>query len=145
MGANRSALEVRPAGRADAPALLTLASELATSFDVDPARFDRSLDEVLVHHDCLLLVAVDGETTVGYLAASVHPTLYANGPVAWIEELMVAEAARRRGAGRALVAAAERWATTNGAHVVALATRRATTFWASVGYEESATYMRRML
>ena len=105
---SRPSRSARPAGRHTA--ILTLASELATSFDVNPARFDRSLDEVLVHHDSLLLVAVDGETTVGYLAASVHPTLYANGPVAWIEELMVDRTARRRGVARALVAAAEEWA-----------------------------------
>ena len=91
-------------------------------------------------------MAVDGATTVGYLAASVHPTLYANGRVAWIEELMVAEPARRRGVARALVAAAER--------VGASRTRRAhgqpgdaarSGVLDAVGYEESAAYLRKLL
>ena len=60
-------------------------------------------------------MAVDGPATLGYVAASVHPTLYANGPVTWIEELMVAEDARGRGVGRALVTAVERWALSRGA------------------------------
>ena len=101
MGADASAVEVRLAGRADAPALLTLAQAFATSFTVDPERFDRSLDDVLIHHDSLCSSPWTVTQTVGYLAASVHPTLYANGRVAWIEELMVAEPARRRGVARA--------------------------------------------
>ena len=136
---------MRLAGRADAPALLTLAQAFATSFTVDPERFDRSLDDVLIHHESLLLVAVDGDATVGYLAASVHPTLYANGRVAWIEELMVAEPARRHGVARALVAAAEQWAGAHQARMVSVATRRAEPFWTAAGYEESAVYLRKLL
>lgn len=141
----RSALDVRPAGRADGPALLALAQAFATSFTVDPERFDRSLDETLVHHDSLLLVAVHGGTVVGYLAASTHPTLYANGPVAWIEELMVDEDRRRDGVGAALVTAAEAWSRRRGARMMSLATRRAAAFWTAVGYEDSATYLRKRL
>lgn len=137
--------EVRPATRADAAALLTLASTFATSFVVDPARFDHSLDELLLHHDSALLVAVDGAATLGYVAASVHPTLYANGSVAWIEELMVAEEARGRGVGRALVTAVEQWGLSRGVRAVSLATRRSATFWHAVGYEESAAYLRKLV
>jgi GNAT superfamily N-acetyltransferase len=137
--------EVRPATRADAAALLTLASTFATSFVVDPARFDHSLDELLLHHDSALFVAVDGAATLGYVAASVHPTLYANGPVAWIEELMVAEEARGRGIGRALATAVEQWGLSRGVRAVSLATRRSATFWHAVGYEESAAYLRKLV
>ena len=75
----------------------------------------------------------------------MHPTLYANGRVAWIEELMVAEPARRRGVARALVAAAEQWAGANQARMVSLATRRAAAFWTAAGYAESAVYLRKLL
>jgi predicted N-acetyltransferase YhbS len=136
---------VRPALRSDATALLALAQAFAQSFTVDPERFDRSLDATLVHHDSLLLVATDGDEVVGYLGASVHPTLYANGPVAWIEELMVDEVERRAGIGRALVEECERWSVRNGARLVSVATRRAGDFWTAVGYEESATYLRKLL
>ena len=145
MGADPSAVEVRPAQRATRPALLALAQAFATSFTVDPERFDRSLDDLLLHHDSLLLVAVDGATTIGYIAASVHPTLYANGRVAWIEELMVAEGVRRRGAARSLVTAVEQWARVHEARMVGLATRRAAAFWTAAGYEESAVYLRKLL
>ena len=136
---------VRPGLRSDAPALLRLAQAFATSFTVDPERFDHSLDATLVHHDSLLLVATDAGGVVGYVTASVHPTLYANGPVACIEELMVDEVERRGGIGRALVDACEHWAVRNGARLVSVATRRASDFWTAVGYEASATYLRKLL
>jgi|HigsolmetaAR201D_1030396.scaffolds.fasta_scaffold46423_1 predicted N-acetyltransferase YhbS len=136
---------VRPAMRSDAAALLRLAQAFAGPFPVDPERFDRSLDEILIHHDSLLLVATDGDDVVGYLCASVHPTLYANGPVVWIEELMVDEVERRAGIGRALVQECERWAARSGARLASVATRDATDFWTAVGYEAPATYLRKSL
>jgi predicted N-acetyltransferase YhbS len=145
MGTASPTFTVRPALRSDAAALLRLAQAFAASFTVDPERFDRSLDATLVHHDSLLLVATDEGEVVGYLVASVHPTLYANGPVAWVEELMVDEVERRSGIGRALVEECERWAVRNGARLVTVATRRASDFWTAIGYEPSATYLRKLL
>ena len=55
-----------------------------------------------------LLVATIDDDVVGYILVSVHATLYANGPVVWIEELMVRDTDRHRGVGRNLVRAAER-------------------------------------
>ena len=81
----------------------------------------------------------------GYAAASVHPTLYANGSVAWIEELTVLESHRRLGIARLLVSSVEDWARSRGAVMMALATRRAEAFWSSVGCEASATCFRRVL
>ena len=45
----------------------------------------------------------------------------------------------------ALMAEFERWATERGAALVALATRRAAPFYLALGYEESATYFRKLL
>jgi GNAT superfamily N-acetyltransferase len=65
----------------------------------------------------------------GYVMAFVHPTFFANGPVCWVEELMVAEDQRGRGIGRALVEHVETWAASADARLVALATRRASHFY----------------
>ena len=138
-------IDVRRAELSDRNALIVLARSFATSFNVDSDAFDRSLVEALDHRDSELLVAtIDGDV-VGYVFASVHPTLYANGPVAWIEELMVRDTDRRGGVGRELVGAVERWAADRSARLIALATRRADVFWQAVGYEASATYLRKLL
>jgi GNAT superfamily N-acetyltransferase len=107
--------------------------------------FDRSFAEVLAHRDSGLFVATVSEDVVGYILASLHPTLYANGPVAWIEELMVRDTARRVGVGLALVRAVEQWASERAVRMIALATRRAEAFWKAVGYEASATYLHKLL
>ncbi len=141
----RSSVTVRPAESTDADTLLSLASSFATSFTVDAEQFGSQLDAILADAASALLVALTGREVVGYVAASVHPTLYANGPVGWIEELVVNPAHRRGGVGRLLVSTVERWAESRGAVMVSLATRRAGDFWSAVGYEASATYFRKMV
>jgi GNAT superfamily N-acetyltransferase len=92
-----------------------------------------------------LLVALDGQEHVGYLLGFQHLTFYANGPVAWAEEVYVRSQDRGRGIGRALMRAFEQWAATQGCTLIALATRRAAPFYRALGYEESATYFRKVL
>ena len=58
----------------------------------------------------------------------------------WVEEVLVTEAGRGQGTGRALMAAFETWAAEHGCALVALATRRAAPFYRALGYEESAAY-----
>jgi GNAT superfamily N-acetyltransferase len=141
----RAWIDIRRAEPKDRDELVELAADFATSFAVSTSSFDRSFAEVLAHHDSGLFVATVSEDVVGYILASVHPTLYANGPVAWIEELMVRDTARRVGVGLALVRAVEQWASERAVRMIALATRRAEAFWKAVGYEASATYLRKLL
>jgi GNAT superfamily N-acetyltransferase len=65
--------------------------------------------------------------------------------VAWVEEIMVSEALRRQGIGQLLMQEFEAWAVARGCKLVALATRRAAVFYQALGYEESATYFRKLL
>ena len=107
-------LDIRPAIASDADALWPLVREFAVSFTPERSAFERTLPELLARTDTLLLVAeVDG-AVIGYLLASVHPTFFANAPVAWVEEVMVDAESRRAGAGSALMAAAESWAADSG-------------------------------
>jgi len=57
----------------------------------------------------------------------------------------VSETARRNGIGLALEREFEAWARDRDAKLIALATRRAVSFYSAVGYEESAVYLRRIL
>jgi ribosomal protein S18 acetylase RimI-like enzyme len=143
--ARSTSVTIRRATPTDAAALLSLARSFATSFTVDAERFEEHLEALLADQASALLVAATDAGLVGYVAASVHPTLYANGPIGWIEELIVDPAQRRAGVGQLLVSAVERWIDARGGVIVSLATRRAAEFWSAVGYEASATYFRKML
>ena len=82
---------------------------------------------------------------IGYCLGFDHYAFYANGRIAWVEEITVKESVRRRGVGKVLMENFEEWSSKRGNRLVALATRRAASFYKSVGYEESARYFRKLL
>jgi GNAT superfamily N-acetyltransferase len=140
-----SAILIRNASLADGPAILQLAERFATSFVVEAAAFRASFPRLLVEPSACLLVAEINGSVAGYVLGFEHPTFYANGSVATIEEIMVAETFRRRGIGRKLVDSFSQWARSRQCRVVCLATRRAAPFYLALGFDESATYFRKLL
>ena len=137
--------QVRPAEAGDREDVAGLAAELAQSFAFCPERFRASYPSLLADPGARLLLAVNEGETLGYLLGFRHLTFYANGPVAWVEEIVVRGRVRGQGTGAALMSAFEQWAAAEGCALVALATRRAAPFYRAVGYEESAVYFRKLL
>src|SRR5215467_2032595 len=105
-----SRCQIRPAEAGDADAVADLAAELAQSFPLSRTSFHLSYQALLAADDAVLLLAVDGQERLGYLLGFQHLTFYANGPVAWVEEVLVRRQDRGRGIGRALMTAFEQWA-----------------------------------
>jgi len=138
-------VSVRRAGPPDGPAIFTLARAFATSFAVEQPAFEQAFAELLTHPEAFLAVAEADGKVVGYVLGFDHLTFFANGRVAWVEEVMVSESFRRQGIGRILMEAFEAWAAEREAKMIALATRRAADFYEALGYEESATYFRKRL
>jgi GNAT superfamily N-acetyltransferase len=138
-------VQIRRARGEDAAAVAVLASELAQSFAFARERFDQTYPALVASEDACLLVAAQGDDCDGYLLGFGHLTFYANGPVAWAEELFVRQECRGRGLGRALMGAFESWAAGRDCVLVALATRRAAPFYEALGYAESAAYLRKVL
>lgn len=138
-------LTIRPAQLADSDVLFALAGAFAASFSVERSAFESSFAALLQSPDVFLAVASDSGRVVGYVLGFDHHTFYANGRVSWVEEIMVSDDFRRRGIGRQLMENFEQWAKSRQSKLVALATRRAAAFYRSIGYDESATYFRRLL
>jgi GNAT superfamily N-acetyltransferase len=137
--------EIRHAEARDAGGVAALAAELAQSFEFSPEMFSVNYPALLASEGACLLLVVNGQEHLGYLLGFRHLTFYANGPVAWVEEIVVRGQDRVRGIGRALMNAFEQWAADQRCVLVALATRRAAPFYRALGYEESATYFRKVL
>ena len=136
---------IRKATPADYDALFTLVTRFATSFQPERDAFEKSAQQVLADEAAWWGVAERAGTILGYCLGFEHTAFYANGRMAWVEELMVQERWRRHGVGRALMAAFEEWARARRAKLVGSATRRAALFYEAVGYEASATYFRKLL
>jgi len=137
-------IDIRPATTEDVEQLWPLVKEFAFSYRPLRRAFAQSFTDLIGRSDTLILVAVAyTNTIVGYLLGSCHGTFFANGPVAWVEELMVSESVRSQGVATKLMSSAEEWARSIPAAYVALASRRAGDFYVSIGYEESATYYRK--
>src|SRR4051812_37763367 len=101
---------IRPAQVSDSEALFSLARAFATSFGVERSAFDASFAALLQSPDAFVTVATDHARIVGYVLGFDHHTFYANGRVAWVEEIMVHEDFRRHGVGRRLMESFEQWA-----------------------------------
>src|SRR5262245_45676610 len=139
------AIVIRPAVASDQQSVFDLATEVAGSFAPRGDVFARAFRPLISQDDALLVVADEAGRPVGYLLAFDHHALFANGRVAWVEEIAVRADRRRQGIGRQLMQAFEQWAQARGAVLAALATRRAADFYATLGYEASATYFRKIL
>ena len=139
------AIAIRQAVARDRDQIFALTADFATSFRPAADTFHASFTRLLNESDALLLVAEESGVVSGYLLAFDHDTLFANGRIAWLEELMVRKDRRREGIGRKLMERFEQWAISRGSVLAALATRRAAEFYLGLGYKESATYFRKAL
>ena len=144
-GREAEAVRIREAAPGDVASVRRLATQVAPSFVVDPQRFEATVPTLLRGDDRRVFVAEHHGEVLGYVLVFDHPTFYANGPVGWVEELMVGEPERGLGVGRMLMRAAEAWATSRGDALIGLATRRAGPFYEAIGYESSATFYRKLL
>ncbi|HEX2033899.1 MAG TPA: GNAT family N-acetyltransferase [Chloroflexota bacterium] len=133
---------VRPAQMADAEAVFALLCQFAVSYHPRREAFDRHYPQLLRADHATCLVAEVAGRVVGYALAFRLLTLFANGPVTELQELMVDPAHRRRGIGRRLVEAVVERARQAGALEVTVPTRRARDYYRRLGFEETATYLK---
>jgi ribosomal protein S18 acetylase RimI-like enzyme len=143
-----SGVALRRARSADLDAIAALwTSLLALHAEIDPALRvaddavpARALAQLVEDPNAAAWVAEAEARVVGFCAARVEdaPLALAESRRAEITELFVAAAARRRGLGRALVAAASEWARSRGAARVevrvAAANAAGQSFWRSLGF-----------
>ena len=138
-------INIRDAKENDITSLFPLVQDFATSFKVEEDKFKSAFQSLVENTDAKILIAQESDETIGYCLGFIHHTFYANGKVAWLEEIMVPQSHRRSGVGEILMKHYENWAASEDAKLNALATRRASKFYEAIEYEASATYYRKIL
>lgn len=136
---------VRKADLRDEGQIFDLVKKFATSFGPERSEFIKSFNRLLKDESAVILVAEKGDMIIGYCLGFDHYAFYANGRVSWLEEIMVDEPYRRNGIGEKIIKEFENWALCRGSKLIGLATRRASSFYAAMGYEESAIFFRKLL
>ncbi len=134
------ALTIRTAAPADAPRLAELSTQLGY-----PARAEDLLERLgrlAARTDTVVLVAELAGEAIGWLHA-VEIEILEDGRRCEILGLVVDATRRRSGAGRALVAAAERWGEARGLEKIAVRSNvvrvEAHPFYERLGYERVKT------
>jgi len=145
----RPGLSVRPACPSDLPAVLCLFDEMRegtrTRAGRTPEQQRLAAEErylvAMADPDSRVLLAVDDSDSgiVGMAVLSLGPlSSLVDTPTVMMTQVHVTGAARRRGAGRALVAAAAQWAEDRGAEAVAVSVypqaRESQRFYARLGF-----------
>jgi ribosomal protein S18 acetylase RimI-like enzyme len=140
--------DIRPAREEDYPALLALSPRLTTGAAPwrDPARFaiaargwiESSLALAYEDGHAVIVALLDGR--VAGLVSLAEREHFTGDLDAYVGELVTDSAVEGRGAGQALMAAAEKWAAGRGLSRITLETgahnHRARHFYERVGYEE---------
>ncbi|MBW8804176.1 MAG: GNAT family N-acetyltransferase [Catenulisporales bacterium] len=133
------ALEIRPAERADAPAINTLLHELGYPSNTEQDVVGR-LASWSGRDDLLVLAAADGQRLVGVAALAVIPYFERPGNWGRVVALVVDARVRGLGIGRRLLAACEQAALSRGCVGMEISSARRRTdahaFYRSLGYAD---------
>jgi GNAT superfamily N-acetyltransferase len=137
---NEGAVRLRPLGGDDVGEILPLLAQLG--YEMSDAEAANRVGGVLAASDHMALVAEADGRVVGLMHVFVRPALE-NPREAVVEAIVVDERYRCLGAGRALMAAAERWAREHRCRSVALSSNivraPAHAFYRALGYRIAAT------
>lgn len=136
---------IRAATFKDLEDVLALTRDFVVSYPVDEGAFRANYPQLVSDPDTYFGLAEYDGRIAGYILGGLHLTLYANGGVAWIDEIMVDAEHRRLGLGRELMDAFEAWAKQRGSVLVTLATRRAAPFYEALDYRQTAGYFKKEL
>jgi ribosomal protein S18 acetylase RimI-like enzyme len=132
-------LMIRDAILSDAPDLAALMCELG--YEATPTEMEQRLNSILTNPTFKTFLAIVDGRACGMIGTVAYPTYEQNDFSGKILALVTSKTARRRGIGRALIAAAENDFAQRGIKRIALNTRLtredAHKFYEALGYERN--------
>jgi GNAT superfamily N-acetyltransferase len=136
---------IRAAELTEAALLFELVASFPTPTPPSMAAFIAALHTKQADTSSYTAVAELSGKLIGYVSGYSHPTFYAGGNTAWVDELLVVENHRGQGIGRELMEAFEEWAASRECKLIGLATRGARSFYEHLGYQSKAAYYKKYL
>ena len=108
-------MEIRPCAASDFESVVALLQQLWPEKRLDRASLRTVFDRALSSNDQGYLCAVEGGHVVGFCSMSLENSLWVEGRLAIVEEIVVDARNRGRGIGASLMNAAVEWSRTHGA------------------------------
>jgi ribosomal protein S18 acetylase RimI-like enzyme len=136
---------IRKATQEDLYGILALANQLSDTVTVSEQYLASHFTNFIDNEQHCLLVAVKNETVVGYVSGYFHRAIYANGLVAYVDEIVVDTSYRSMQIGSILMAHFEQASKENNCIIVSLATFGAKGFYERLGYQSKAGYFKKYL
>lgn len=141
-----NSIEFRPAALADAGDLAVLLTQLG--YPITEQETIRRLQDLLVAGE-KVEVATRNKQVVGFVALHVMPTLHRATPLGRLTELVVLEAERGKGLGRALVIHAETILKSLGCEMIEITSNKSRTqahqFYEQLGYRVTSLRFSKVL
>ena len=131
--------KIREAENTDEEAVFSLAVDITRDPPIERAKFHRIWLEKLCNEASYVAIAELEGAVVGYISGYLHSTLYSNKPIAWVDEIVVREDARKRGIGKKMMNNFCNWASGNQSRLVALASQEGETFYRALGFKEDVS------
>ena len=138
-------INIRNAVRLDVHSIIRLAGQLSESVHIDQQHLIANFETHVVDDRYCLLVATVNENIVGYVSAFFHHAIYANGEVAYVDEIVVDRLHRDSKVGTELMLRFEEIAKKRRCILVSLATFGAKAFYEKLGYSSKAGYFKKYL
>lgn len=138
-------LIIRNAGIEDKDSIFQLANQLSDFVKIDKDIFSNNYQELISNQNHCILVAELEKSVIGYLSGYFHKTIYANGLVAYVDEIVILNTHRNFNIGTVLMNELEIVAKNKNCILVSLATAGAKGFYEKIGYATKAGYFKKYL
>jgi len=134
--------EIRECTAEDFPEVFKLLPGLWPKKPLDETRLRETYLRALQSPNQAYLAALEGDELVGFCSLSTKQSLWQEGPIGHLDEILVVESARGQGVGSRLLAEAQRLASSLGCRRIeldsAFSRERAHQFYQQNGYENRA-------
>ena len=140
-----SELIIRKANSEDIDQIFILANQLSESIHINKGIFEQNFEELIHSNNHCILVAEINQVVEGYISGNFHKAFYANGQVAFIDEIVIDSRYRNLSIGKCLIKEFEAIAKSNNSVLVSLATSGAKGFYEKLDYSSKSSYYKKYL
>lgn len=127
----------------DLEEIYALSVQLSDRSKIDKNVLKDSLHIMLTDEHYLFFGISHDKKLIGYISGYIHTLIYANGKVAYIDEIVIDKDFRKNGYGKALISEFENRVRQHSVKFVTVSSRLVPGFYEKIGYEYVGIYFKK--